>query len=82
MSRYEDCQTTSKSYDDTRVVIGTEILLGALATSGVPLGEQVVLDAGLRDGRVPWGHPPPRQRSDWRGAQPRDVGPGPGEAGR
>jgi ubiquinone/menaquinone biosynthesis C-methylase UbiE len=50
MSKYEDYQRTSQHYDDTRVVIGVEILLGALATSGTALHEQVVLDAGCGTG--------------------------------
>lgn len=50
MSKYEDYQRTSQSYDDTRVVIGLEVLLGALTTSDTPLGEQVVLDAGCGTG--------------------------------
>ena len=50
MSSYEDYGTASGSYDDTRVAVGTEILLGAFAGGGVPLSEIDLLDAGCGTG--------------------------------
>jgi SAM-dependent methyltransferase len=50
MSSYEDYGTASGSYDDTRVAVGTEILLGAFADGPVPLSEIELLDAGCGTG--------------------------------
>ncbi|MBE9555107.1 MAG: class I SAM-dependent methyltransferase [Proteobacteria bacterium] len=50
MSRYEDYATVSKFYDETRVPIGTDILLGCLGAAGVPLTEVRLLDAGCGTG--------------------------------
>ncbi len=50
MSIYEDYQTTSQSYDSTRVPVGTEIVFGCLETVGKPLSELTVLDAGCGTG--------------------------------
>lgn len=50
MSSYEDYGKASGSYDDTRVAVGTEILLGAFAGGRVPLSETKLLDAGCGTG--------------------------------
>lgn len=50
MSSYEDYSQTSQSYDDTRMAVGIEIILGALATVGRPLAELTLLDAGCGTG--------------------------------
>ena len=50
MSSYEDYGTASGSYDDTRVAVGTEILLGAFADGPVPLSQIELLDAGCGTG--------------------------------
>ena len=50
MSKYEDYATVSKAYDETRVPIGTEILLGCLGAAGVPLADIRLLDAGCGTG--------------------------------
>ena len=50
MSSYEDYERSSTRYDDTRVVVGAEIVLGALADGRVPLGETHLLDAGCGTG--------------------------------
>ncbi len=50
MSSYEDYGTASGSYDDTRVAVGTEILLGAFAAGPVPLSQIELLDAGCGTG--------------------------------
>ncbi len=50
MSSYEDYGKASRSYDDTRVAVGTEILLGAFARGRVPLAETELLDAGCGTG--------------------------------
>ncbi|NES20947.1 MAG: methyltransferase domain-containing protein [Symploca sp. SIO3E6] len=47
---FENYQETSKSYDTTRVPIGTEILLGCFASTPRPLSEQIVLDGGCGTG--------------------------------
>ncbi len=46
---YEDYSATSAKYDDTRVTIGLEIIVGCLA-NGRRLDQQVVLDAGCGTG--------------------------------
>lgn len=46
---YEDYSATSAKYDDTRVAIGLEIIVGCLA-NGRRLDQQVVLDAGCGTG--------------------------------
>ena len=46
---YEDYAATSAKYDDTRVTIGLEIIVGCLAI-GRRLDQQVVLDAGCGTG--------------------------------
>ncbi len=50
MSRYENYATVSKSYDETRVPIGTDILRRCLAAAGMPLSEIRLLDAGCGTG--------------------------------
>ena len=50
MSSYEDYGTASGSYDDTRVAVGTVILLGAFAGGRVPLAKVDLLDAGCGTG--------------------------------
>lgn len=50
MSVYERYESTSRHYDSTRVPIGVEVILGALATCGKPLAEVALLDAGCGTG--------------------------------
>ena len=50
MSSYEDYGKASGRYDDTRVAVGTEILLGAFAGGRVPLSQTKLLDAGCGTG--------------------------------
>ena len=50
MSKYEDYATVSKAYDETRVPIGTEILLGCLGAAGALLADIRLLDAGCGTG--------------------------------
>jgi ubiquinone/menaquinone biosynthesis C-methylase UbiE len=50
MSVYESYDETSKSYDRTRVPVGSEIILGCLAAHGKALGELTLLDAGCGTG--------------------------------
>ncbi|MGI9434860.1 MAG: class I SAM-dependent methyltransferase [Geminicoccaceae bacterium] len=46
MSSYERYDRTSTHYDQTRWPIGGEIIVGCLAQGRLPLGAQIVLDAG------------------------------------
>ncbi len=50
MSSYEDYTRASGEYDRTRVAVGAEIVLGALAKGRVPLGSTRLLDAGCGTG--------------------------------
>jgi ubiquinone/menaquinone biosynthesis C-methylase UbiE len=50
VSVYESYDETSKSYDRTRVPVGSEIILGCLAAHGKALGEMTLLDAGCGTG--------------------------------
>ncbi len=50
MSSYEDYSSTSAHYDTTRWAVGTEILLGCLATGRTPLPDVELLDAGCGTG--------------------------------
>ncbi len=50
MSTYENYSETAKHYDKTRMPIGGEILIGALALSGRPGSELRLLDAGCGTG--------------------------------
>ncbi|MDB4405740.1 class I SAM-dependent methyltransferase [bacterium] len=47
---YEDYNSTSGNYDDTRVPIGLPIVLDLLASTTTPLKEQSILDAGCGTG--------------------------------
>lgn len=49
-SEYENYGRTSHDYDQTRLPIGIEVLIGALSSSPWPLSEQRVLDAGCGTG--------------------------------
>jgi SAM-dependent methyltransferase len=50
LSSYEDYTRTSGNYDKTREPVGTEIIVGCLAHSPVPLGRMALLDAGCGTG--------------------------------
>jgi SAM-dependent methyltransferase len=50
MSQYANYALDSLDYDTTRVPIGLEIVLGCLMQSGIPLGQQTVLEAGCGTG--------------------------------
>ena len=50
MSVFETYDETSRHFDETRVPIGVEIILGCLARHEKPLNELVVLDAGCGTG--------------------------------
>jgi len=50
MSTYEDYSRASPRYDETRVAVGTEIVLGAIAAGPVPLAGAAVLDAACGTG--------------------------------
>jgi predicted RNA methylase len=58
MSVYESYDETSKSYDRTRVPVGSEIILGCLAAHGKALGEMTLLDAGCGTGAYAQGSKP------------------------
>lgn len=47
---FENYQETSKKYDQTRIPIGTEILLGCFASTPHPLSQQTILDGGCGTG--------------------------------
>ena len=47
---FENYQETSKSYDTTRIPIGTEILLGCFASTPHLLSQQIILDGGCGTG--------------------------------
>ncbi len=50
MSQYANYTVASENYDTTRIPIGVDTILAYLASSGVPLGEQSVLEAGCGTG--------------------------------
>jgi len=50
MSTYEKYSKTSQHYDQTRVPVGTELIMGCLARAGRPLSELHLLDAGCGTG--------------------------------
>lgn len=50
MSTYESYSTVAGSYDDSRIALGFEVIAGALALAGRPLGEVHALDAGCGTG--------------------------------
>ncbi len=49
-AEFENYQETSRNYDNTRVPVGTEILLECFTFSPCPLQEQTILDAGCGTG--------------------------------
>jgi ubiquinone/menaquinone biosynthesis C-methylase UbiE len=49
-TEYENYHDTSKAYDNTRISIGIEILLGCFASTPRPLPEQHILDGGCGTG--------------------------------
>ena len=50
MSSYQDYSEASQTYDETRVAVGTEIIIGALSLGRVPLADTELLDAGCGTG--------------------------------
>ena len=50
VSSYETYDLTSQNYDQTRIPVGTEIILGCLTRQGRPLAELTILDAGCGTG--------------------------------
>jgi len=50
MSRYEDYTSVAKSYDETRLPIGIDILRQCLQLADFPLAEMALLDAGCGTG--------------------------------
>lgn len=50
MSEFENYTKTSEHYDLTRLPVGLEVILGALACGSRPCNEQTVLDAGCGTG--------------------------------
>ena len=50
MSQYNDYTVASEDYDKTRISVGVDTILGCLEQTGVPLGEQTVLEAGCGTG--------------------------------
>ena len=50
MSQFAQYEIDSPNYDSTRVPIGLEIILGCLTRTGIPLGEQAMLEAGCGTG--------------------------------
>ena len=50
MSAYERYDDVSAHYDETRVPIGTEIIIGCLSTCPTPMHEIALLDAGCGTG--------------------------------
>jgi ubiquinone/menaquinone biosynthesis C-methylase UbiE len=50
VSQYESYSTASVDYDNTRVSVGVETILGMLTRTNVPLGSQSVLEAGCGTG--------------------------------
>lgn len=49
-AEFENYHETSKNYDNTRVPVGTDILLECFASSPCPLQDQTILDAGCGTG--------------------------------
>ena len=47
---FENYQETSQSYDETRIPVGVEILLGCFASMSCPLDQQTILDGGCGTG--------------------------------
>jgi SAM-dependent methyltransferase len=50
MSQYANYTLASEDYDKTRIPVGVDTILGCLGRTGVPLGEQTVLEAGCGTG--------------------------------
>ena len=50
MSTYENYNHTSQVYDKTRSADGVEIIRSALAENKLPLGKQILVDAGCGTG--------------------------------
>ena len=50
MSTYENYHQTSQVYDKTRSAGGVKIIRNALAESKIPLGKQILVDAGCGTG--------------------------------
>jgi SAM-dependent methyltransferase len=50
VSSYETYDVTSQNYDQTRIPVGAEIILGCLTRQGRPLADLTVLDAGCGTG--------------------------------
>ncbi|MGZ0174373.1 MAG: class I SAM-dependent methyltransferase [Planctomycetales bacterium] len=50
MSQYANYAVASENYDETRASIGVDTILSCLARTGVPLGDQTVLEAGCGTG--------------------------------
>jgi hypothetical protein len=46
MSQYTNYTVASDDYDKTRAAFGVDTILGCLARTGVPVGNQIVLEAG------------------------------------
>jgi ubiquinone/menaquinone biosynthesis C-methylase UbiE len=46
MSNYENYTRISGNYDNTRIPVGTEIIVGCLSRSETPIAQQQLLDAG------------------------------------
>ena len=49
-AEYEDYSRTSRRYDQTRIPVGIEIILGCFTVGSHPLTEQHVLDGGCGTG--------------------------------
>lgn len=54
ITEYEDYSRTSRAYDQTRIPIGIEVILGSFARGPKPLQAQKVLDAGCGTGNYLW----------------------------
>jgi SAM-dependent methyltransferase len=50
MSQYANYTVASENYDKTRASVGVDTILSCLARTGVPLGDQTVLEAGCGTG--------------------------------
>ncbi len=49
-NEYEDYTETSKTYNQTRIPIGVDVLIESFATNSKPLNEQTILDGGCGTG--------------------------------
>jgi len=50
MSQFNNYTIASEDYDKTRIPVGVDTILGCLERTGVPLGEQALLEAGCGTG--------------------------------